>query len=91
MTEPITLKLPRTYVQDWMNRCDEAEGAKLVKGTWKSREWTVALDPTALADLISDCEHYTSEVMLSDFWDSCRGVVLSARATRERLEAAGLM
>ena len=89
-TNTITLKLPRVYVQDWMLRT-ECEGATMVKGTWKSREWTVTLDPEATADLIDDCKHYTSDVMLSDFWDSCRGVVLSARATLKRLEDAGLL
>jgi len=44
-------------------------------------------DP-ALPELINDAEFYADEAMCQEFWETCRGVVMSARATLKAIRIA---
>lgn len=95
-----TLRLPATYLLDWERRCanqsndPQAPHAEIVKvhgPAGQPREVTVRLNEAALADLIQDAQHYTDPAMLAEYWESARGVVLSARATLRRLTNLGIV
>ena len=48
----------------------------------KSKSYAIIdSDDPALPELISDASFYADQVMCGELWESCRGVVLSARAT----------
>lgn len=91
-----TLRLPATYVLDWERRCNGQDdiAATIVKThgpAGQPREVTITFNQAALEDLIADARHYTDPAMLEDYWESNRGVVLSARATLRRLDNLGLL
>jgi hypothetical protein len=48
----------------------------------KSKSYAIidSEDP-ALPELISDASFYANQEMCGELWESCRGIVLSARAT----------
>lgn len=93
-----TLRLPATYLLDWDRRCGQgndpeidAEILKVHGPAAHPREVTVRLNKAALNDLIQDALHYTDETMRAEYWESARGVVLSARATLRRLRNLGFV
>ncbi|MDN5896981.1 MAG: hypothetical protein L0H93_23530 [Nocardioides sp.] len=92
------LRLPAHFVLDWLRRTadrgDDRIESALVRTYGpddKPREASVDLNDAALADLIADVLHFTDPRQHDEYWRTCRGLVLSARATHRRLHNLGLV
>jgi len=73
------IKIPRSFWQDCFdNECDPPKAVKITQ----SHVW-IPIDQS-IVNLISRAEMYAD--LGFGFWDSCRGLVLSARATLKAIE-----
>tara|TARA_R110002020_G_scaffold221264_3_gene429283 strand:+ start:131 stop:394 length:264 start_codon:yes stop_codon:yes gene_type:complete len=84
MTEPI--KIPMRYYDDHI-ACD-CIAPKIIRQTKQH----YFIDPTEntdeMAEFRSRLELYADSYCTPDYWESCRGIVLSARATLVALNKA---
>jgi len=83
-TGRITIDLPHAFYDDHTDRGCGSTG-RIIKTL--SKTYRVSLDREAFADLRSDARHYGLD-SASEFWQDYRALVLSARATLKRLDAA---
>ena len=80
----ITVDIPQAFYDDHTDRGCGPTG-RILKTL--SKTYRIELDSAAFDDLRSDAKHYGHDCA-SDFWQDYRGLVLSARSTLKRLDAA---
>lgn len=81
--------IPRLFYQD---HCERGLPAPVDHGKSKRHALIDADDP-ALPELLSDARFYSCDTMVrgeGGYWETCRGLVLSARATVKAIEKAKL-
>jgi len=88
----VQVRLPALYVDDWLDRCAEHDGVEVEVISRTQREVVVDLNRAALGDIVGDLRYvYAADDVDADLWRDYRGLVLSARATRKRLQDRGFM
>ncbi len=70
-------KIPKVYYRDHIDCCCEAP--EIIRET-KAHYFISADETTALAELRDRATLYADDIG-GDYWENCRGIVISARAT----------
>lgn len=78
----MVIRIPRSFWEDCVDCCSDVPDA--VKQT-KSHVW-IDKNDERISELVSRADLYAD--VRNGYWDSCRGLVLSARATLKAIREA---